>query len=34
MSSKHKSDDYKLSIVKYYLRSNKTQVGNIFKCSP
>ena len=25
MSSKHKSEDYKLSVVKYYLRVNKTQ---------
>ncbi len=35
MSSKHKSEDYKLSAVKYYLRANKTQeeVCNIFGCS-
>jgi transposase len=31
----HKSEDYKISAVKYYLDSNKTQeeVCNIFKCS-
>ena len=31
----HKSEDYKISAVKYYLNSNKTQeeVCNIFKCS-
>ena len=36
MSSKHKSEDYKLSVVKYYLRANKTQeeVCKIFECSP
>ncbi len=35
MSSKHKSEDYKLSVVKYYLRANKTQeeVCKIFGCS-
>ena len=35
MSSKHKSEDYKLSVVKYYLRVNKTQeeVCKIFKYS-
>jgi len=33
--SKHKSEDYKLSAVKYYLESNDTQenVCKIFKCS-
>ncbi len=30
MSSKHKSEDYKLSVVKYYLRANKTQ--DFVKC--
>ena len=32
---KHKSEDYKLSAVKYYLDTNKTQeeICNIFKCS-
>jgi transposase len=36
MSSKHKSEDYKLSVAKYYLRANKTQkeVCDIFECSP
>jgi len=36
MLSKHKSEDYKLSAVKYYLIANKTQeiVCNIFGCSP
>jgi len=36
MTSKHKSEDYKLSVVKYYLRANKTQeeVCKIFECSP
>jgi len=36
MSSKHKSEDYKLSIVKYYLRVNKIQeeVYKIFECLP
>ena len=36
MSSRHKSEDYKLSVVKYYLRANKTQeeVCKIFECSP
>jgi transposase-like protein len=31
----HKSEDYKISAVEYYLDSNKTQeeVCNIFKCS-
>jgi hypothetical protein len=34
--SKHKSEDYKLSAVKYYLENNKNQLNtcNIFKCSP
>ena len=33
---KHKSEDYKLSAVKYYLKSKKTQeeICNIFDCSP
>jgi transposase-like protein len=33
---KHKSEDYKLSAVKYYLKSKKTQedICNIFNCSP
>jgi transposase len=32
---KHKSEDYKISAVKYYLDSNKTQeeICEIFKCS-
>ena len=36
MSSKHKSEDYKLSVVKYYLKANKTldEVCDIFGCSP
>lgn len=36
MVSKHKSEDYKLAVVKYYLRSNKTQseICDIFECSP
>ena len=36
MSSKHKSEDYKITAVKYYIKSNKTQqeVCNIFNCSP
>ncbi len=31
----HKSEDFKISAVEYYLDSNKTQeeVCNIFKCS-
>jgi hypothetical protein len=31
----HKSEDFKISAVEYYLDSNKTQkeVYNIFKCS-
>ena len=35
MASKHKSEDYKLSAVKYYLIENKTQleVCKIFNCS-
>jgi transposase-like protein len=33
---KHKSEDYKLSAVKYYLKSKKTQeeICDIFECSP
>ena len=33
--SKHKSEDYKISAVKYYLENTKTQeeICNIFKCS-
>jgi transposase len=33
--TKHKSEDYKLSAVKYYLKSKKTQeeICNIFNCS-
>jgi len=36
MSSKHKSEDYKLSVAKYYLRANKTQkeVCDIFWMFP
>ena len=36
MKSKHKSEDYKLSAVEYYLDSNISQleVCEIFKCSP
>ena len=36
MTSKHKSEDYKLSAVEYYLVGNKSQleVCKIFKCSP
>jgi transposase len=35
MTTKHKSEDYKISAVEYYLNSNKTQedVCDIFKCS-
>ena len=35
MTSKHKSEDYKITAVKYYLKLNKTQneVCDIFKCS-
>ena len=31
----HKSEDYKISVVKHYLDTNKTQedICNIFKCS-
>ena len=29
----HKSEDFKISAIEYYLDSNKTQVCNIFKCS-
>lgn len=34
--SHHKSEDYKMSVVKYYLRANQTQeeVCEIFSCSP
>ena len=34
--SKHKSEDYKITAVKYYIKSNKTQeeVCKIFECSP
>jgi transposase len=34
--AKHKTEDYKLSAVKYYLKSKKTQeeICNIFDCSP
>jgi len=33
---KHKTEDYKISAVKYYLKSKKTQeeICNIFDCSP
>ena len=36
MTSKHKSKDYKLSAVEYYLVGDKSQVEvcEIFKCSP
>ena len=36
MTSKHKSEDYKLSAVEYYLVGDKSQIEvcNIFKCSP
>ena len=36
MSSKHKSEDYKITAVKYYIKSNKSQqeICNIFNCSP
>lgn len=35
MTSKHKSDDYKLSAVEYYLVDDKSQIDvcKIFKCS-
>ena len=35
MTTKHKSEDYKISAVEYYLNSNKTQedLCDIFKCS-
>jgi transposase len=35
MTSKHKSDDYKLYAVEYYLVGNKSQIDvcKIFKCS-
>ena len=34
--AKHKTEDYKISAVKYYLKSKKTQeeICNIFDCSP
>jgi len=36
MTSKHKSEDFKLSAVEYYLVGDKSQleVCKIFKCSP
>jgi transposase-like protein len=36
MTSKHKSEDYKLSAVKHYLVGDKSQleVCKIFTCSP
>ena len=36
MTSKHKSEDYKLSVVEYYFVGDKSQleVCEIFKCSP
>ena len=36
MTSKHKSEDYKLSAVEYYLVGDKSQleVCKIFKCCP
>jgi len=36
MRSKHKSEDYKLSAVEYYLVGDKSQIDvcKIFKCSP
>jgi len=36
MISKHKSEDYKLSAIEYYLVGDKSQleVCKIFKCSP
>ena len=36
MTSKHKSEDFKLSAVEYYLVGDKSQleVCEIFKCSP
>lgn len=35
MSSKHKSEDYKITAVKYFIKTNKTQeeVCKIFGCS-
>jgi transposase len=35
MSSKHKSEDYKITVVKYFIKANKTQeeVCKIFGCS-
>jgi hypothetical protein len=36
MTTKHKSEDFKLSDVEYYLVGDKSQVEvcEIFKCSP
>ena len=36
MTSKHKSENYKLSAVEYYLIGDKSQleVCEIFKCNP
>jgi transposase-like protein len=36
MTTKHKSEDYKISAVEYYLVGDKSQVETckIFKCSP
>ena len=36
MSSKHKSEDFKMSAVEYYLTEDvsQEQVCRIFKCSP
>ena len=36
MTSRHKSEDYKLSAVEYYLVGDKSQIEvcEIFKCSP
>jgi transposase-like protein len=36
MCSKHKSEDYKLSAVQYFLVGDKTQIDvcKIFKCTP
>jgi hypothetical protein len=35
MDTKHKSEDYKITAVEYYLNSDKTQIEicEIFKCS-
>ena len=34
--TKHKSEDYKISAVQYYLEHNKSQINTckIFKCTP